>query len=1493
MSASSRPLGDPPADEILRQLQIDAAIVVDNPVVDRKGNKKNPCKKSKKKKKHALPPECFTPNPTTTSWAPAPTPAPTPTLRPSFGPPTLEQTFAPTTVPIFEPAIEPTVKPVSELTTEPSTISTTQPNPKPTSEQTFEPSAKSPAMPTRGVDVACPDQDPPMFIMEVSLPFVGRVSSLNQSEIVALQNLFVNTYKEFELGCENGSFREMHSVEIILSALSPSPFNVTFPFVLRHRARMSCRGCDTSSTLFQEPSAAAFDFRQLTQLDDSDYVVPWFFRLQDVSPTLPTPPSNTMFNLLPCPVCTGPTSASFLGNYSAALDVLVANSTITSIDYLGDQIVQLENIVCAEHVTEFFSDVFVEFMIAGNETRNVTEQERQTLEEAFRASYNALNSLNNETCDPFFREIIDVELSEKTDVTFNRRHLLPTAQDDSMADSNVPVHNTPVRPTVFLLNVRGNCRGCRRDARLYDEGLRRRSLIGLHNSRAGERQLQGLNENPPTTDDCVCAVQPEEFRAPTREEFIAVYNNTISTLVDAGELQFVEAVAEVVEVDQVECPNEVSNFTTTMFFDLAGFPAKMNASEEALIVDSFVFVYNSIVEEFCDPLFRTVTNANVVQLLDATGNPINDENPASPDVNVNYTVVFQAEGRCRECPPNSNLFDDGTFPGQRRLSLQGRRPGHRMSRRMEQESTCYCDTDATEVTEERTPSEAEFVQEFADAVLTLGLSSVAKVVEVEEPNPTASPTITASPTSSPFPSSAPSAFNEALFQALFNVPFSVDTAVFGTTNSTFPIYTLESRPDRPGPYSGWREDGMTFTLQVTNFVVRWPVLKRQGDFTVENSESDLVRGVLTGPTNVSLALDVLILTMFDESGAINEIQMTPFDSLNGAGATRQRALSESDLLYTNDDQTGVQSSRKLQDMCSDFFAQAFNDTGCLEFQAVITDQDCVSTVETEYSAGIAKIEQDRVTLEDRRYEETSTIASNKLVTFTQGSMVCVSSLDVENCVLEVHRGAVRSETNALVRLEEFVNAETLRIEEDETSLCPDVASEASTCFTCEVCSSDLEGVECCTDDECAGSGFCSAFSCLNDGSLRFTLEWVGDDDLDLHVITPLGTELDPSNPSDSASAGQWESSGSLLTFGPGAENVYFGVSDPLARSQFDNVRSGTYTYSVVASPSGLSLDEWTLNVVANGELVTTQIGVGSSSRFAYEVASPAPSASPSSTPSSSPSGLPSLKPSTSQAPTSMGPTMAPSPSPSISTIPPTIAKSSMPSQATPTPAPTPAPTTLSPTLIPSSTPSGQSAPSANPSDGLTPSDLPSAGASNLPSGVPSLNSSPPSGYPSIESNLPSSAPSMVSDAPTYIPSSLPSDVPTDYPSLGPTKSPVAPAPVTPAPSDAPTDSPSRSTVPSNSPSDTPTEYPSDVPSYSPSDVPSNSPSRSIVPSDSPSDVPSDSPSDVPSYSPSDVASNSPSRSDVPSYSPSDTPSSEPSMSPSQSLEPSISEQPTF
>ena len=150
--------------------------------------------------------------------------------------------------------------------------------------------------------------------------------------------------------------------------------NITIPFILRHRASLSCRGCDANSTLFQEATAAFSDFRQLTQFDGP--VDKHVRRLQD--------------HFLSCPTCTGPTSESFQAKYEAGLDLLVANSTITSIDYLG-QMVQLENVT----LTNFSADVFVDF-IPANETASITDQEFRILEEGFRASYNALNSLNSD-----------------------------------------------------------------------------------------------------------------------------------------------------------------------------------------------------------------------------------------------------------------------------------------------------------------------------------------------------------------------------------------------------------------------------------------------------------------------------------------------------------------------------------------------------------------------------------------------------------------------------------------------------------------------------------------------------------------------------------------------------------------------------------------------------------------------------------------------------------------------------------------------------------------------------------------------------------------------------------------------------------------------------------------------------------------------------------------------------------------------------------------
>lgn len=133
--------------------------------------------------------------------------------------------------------------------------------------------------------------------------------------------------------------------------------------------------------------------------------------------------------------------------------------------------------------SQTWSHVFVDFV--GDISNGIPYQDRRELENAFRVSYNDLNSFNNETCDIFFREVVNVSL-ESTEVVFNHRRLaeldcaasnltlitLPSG-DQACDDPNEAQGLEPWRPLplVFRFRVTSRCRGCRRDAQLFDEGV--------------------------------------------------------------------------------------------------------------------------------------------------------------------------------------------------------------------------------------------------------------------------------------------------------------------------------------------------------------------------------------------------------------------------------------------------------------------------------------------------------------------------------------------------------------------------------------------------------------------------------------------------------------------------------------------------------------------------------------------------------------------------------------------------------------------------------------------------------------------------------------------------------------------------------------------------------------------------------------------------------------------------------------------------------------
>jgi hypothetical protein len=135
---------------------------------------------------------------------------------------------------------------------------------------------------------------------------------------------------------------------------------------------------------------------------------------------------------------------------------------------------------------------------------------------------------------------------------------------------------------------------------------------------------------------------------------------------------------------------------------------------------------------------------------------------------------------------------------------------------------------------------------------------------------------------------------------------------------------------------------------------------------------------------------------------------------------------------------------------------------------------------------------------------------------------------------------------------------------------------------------NLSVVECCVDQDCDNSQACTLDICINVGLPRFTLEYVGDDQIDLTVVTPIGTTVSSSNPVDGASTGRFEDGGEKQIVGKRVQNVYFSDGP-----------SGTYTYFISTFDLNGEPDEWTIKVV-DGDIETMSFAGSGNADFLYD-----------------------------------------------------------------------------------------------------------------------------------------------------------------------------------------------------------------------------------------------------------------------------------------------------
>jgi hypothetical protein len=298
------------------------------------------------------------------------------------------------------------------------------------------------------------------------------------------------------------------------------------------------------------------------------------------------------------------TQSAFVSSYNEAVKNLDLDF---SIEQVVDVLVQ-KPVTCEEY-NDFETDVLVSF--TGDPSLSTTSQ-LAALEESFIQTYSELNSANPDTCDPFFREVVSVDL-----ITSGGRRL--SSPRDLATSFN------------YVYRVSSRCRGCRTNARLFGEASGRR-FLGLD-----PRQLQ--------EDPCVCPVTATEFRAPSEEEFQTEYSKSIEVLKSENVIDgtFIESLEDVQEED-ADCGGDEVAFETTVLLELSGTHWNVTKGEMDLLAGALLTAYDAAASNVCDPHPRTLNAASISMEIE----------PYDPMGTFDLFYNTSIRATCQGC--NSKLF---------------------------------------------------------------------------------------------------------------------------------------------------------------------------------------------------------------------------------------------------------------------------------------------------------------------------------------------------------------------------------------------------------------------------------------------------------------------------------------------------------------------------------------------------------------------------------------------------------------------------------------------------------------------------------------------------------------------------------------------------------------------------------------------------------------------------------------------------------------------
>jgi hypothetical protein len=565
------------------------------------------------------------------------------------------------------------------------------------------------------------------FERSVLVNFVGVSEQLYADQIMVLEDGFQIAYNRFEEDlCDEGSFRTVVDVNIVQQQQTTLQFDFNFDFKKAFATVFQIFFQSNSGGAGANIFANDAPFRKLRK---------------------ETTGSSTL-QQIPCAPCETPPSEIFIMTYNNVLRE-IAGDTLDNVITV-DSVSELEVASCEEEVNLIEASLAIEFSGYPDEA---SPEELAVLTQSLQDTFNALNGLNDQICDLLFREVVSVEA--ELDTTQTRRNL------------QVGTGNSPFVASPFLLyfNVSFQCRGCPSGTTLLtDDAARRHLQLGRH--------LQ--------MGECLCPVGIVDFRPPSRVEFDAAFNQTMTILIAEKRLRFVTAVGETAEVEEISCPAQVDDRQTQLVIEVEGDTYAVADSAISTLEETLQETLVGLFSEFCDPEVRNVLDVQFDRFGLVQSGRLQSN---SMSFLLSFTIVFS----CRGCPSDASLFGNDD---PRRLLLSNDKARGASARHLQSNGdSCFCDVN---VVAARPPTGTEFEVIFQDAVRAADLTTNFAITDVREtevtpapisfapvtprpmtPQPVTLQPITPSPTSAPVtqaPSAAPSSAS-ILVQAQYEVAF--------------------------------------------------------------------------------------------------------------------------------------------------------------------------------------------------------------------------------------------------------------------------------------------------------------------------------------------------------------------------------------------------------------------------------------------------------------------------------------------------------------------------------------------------------------------------------------------------------------------------------------------------------------------------------------------------------------------------------------------------